>query len=60
MDEKTDFEKVVEGVNQLVSALAEYYKALVDKGFDKNQAFLLTQSYQQQLLSLFKKNKDSS
>lgn len=58
MDEKTDFEKFLNGLLAFADIVSRYYKALIENGLDEDTALHLTIEYQKHILNL--KPKDSS
>jgi len=54
MDELTDFEKLMESVNQLAVLVKAYCNALVEQGFGYEEAILLTKEYQKSIIELAK------
>jgi len=54
VEELTDFEKLIECVSQFATLIREYYKALVESGFSKNEAMLLAVEYQKEVLGMAK------
>lgn len=57
MDELTDFEKLVQGVNQFATLVRAYYDALVESGFSEKDAMVLTAQYQRDVLDMAKPGK---
>lgn len=56
MDELNDYEKWVEGINQISKFVFEYYKALLESGFEPQEAILLTVEFQKSVIfQLFQK-----
>jgi len=55
MDEKTEFEKLIDGVSQLASIVKAYYDSLIESGFSKKDAILLTLEYQKSLFGMVNK-----
>jgi hypothetical protein len=54
MEELTDFEKLIESVNQLAALVYEYYKALKEKGFSEGAALMLSADYQKEIINMSK------
>lgn len=55
MDEKTDFEKLIESVNQLATVVRAYYEILVEKGFTADEALKLSVEYQNSIIMMARK-----
>ncbi len=55
MDEKTDFEKLMESVHQLAGIVRTYYELLIEKGFTAAEALKLTVEYQNAIISAARK-----
>lgn len=55
MDEKTDFEKLIESVHQLADIVRTYYELLIEKGFTAEEALKLTVEYQNAIISTARK-----
>lgn len=55
MDEKTDFEKLMESVHQLAGIVRTYYELLIKKGFTAAEALKLTVEYQNAIISAARK-----
>jgi len=55
MNELTDYEKLVEGMNQLANVVREYYNALIEKGFSDKDALVLTVEYQRSIVETSRK-----
>ena len=56
MDEKTDFEKMTEGVFQLALLLNKYYEALKESGVPDELAQKLVVAYQGHILGIANQN----
>lgn len=54
MEELTDYEKLIESVNQLAALISEYHIALINKGFTKKEALQITIEYQKEILAMAK------
>jgi hypothetical protein len=50
VEELTDFEKNVESMGTFATLIREYYKALLESGFDNKEALMLTVEYQKSML----------
>lgn len=52
MDEKTDFEKMTEGIYQLALLLSQYYRALLERGIPDELAQKLVIAYQGDIMKM--------
>ena len=59
MDEKTDFEKLTEGVFQLALVLSQYYRALLENNVPDELAQKLTVSYQSEIIRMTGKRSEN-
>lgn len=52
MDEKTEFEKLIDSVHQLAEVVFVYHKVLMEKGFSKDEALALAVAYQNSIMGM--------
>lgn len=52
MDEKTDFEKLIDSAAQLATVVRAYYKSLTEEGFTEEQAFKMSIEYQNSIMNM--------
>jgi hypothetical protein len=54
VDELTNYEKLIEGVNRFAMLMRSYFSALIEQGFSEDQAINLTAQYQRDMLNMAK------
>lgn len=55
-EELTQYEKMIEGISQFAMLIYAYYSALIENGFSRKDALVLTIEYQRQILQSVKPN----
>jgi hypothetical protein len=55
MDERTEYERMIDATQTLANSVFVYYSALMDSGFEKNIALYFALEYQKSILSRDKK-----
>jgi len=53
-DERTDFEKLIDGINELAVGISKYHHGLIESGISEQDALELTLQYQHEIFEVMR------